>query len=77
MKFLIKIKPGAKVERVKRLDESHLEVWVKEKPEKGKANERLIKIISDYFKIPKSSILLVAGFKSREKVVEIVNFDKV
>jgi uncharacterized protein (TIGR00251 family) len=77
MKFLIKIKPGAKVERVKRLDESHLEVWVKEKPEKRKANERLIKIISDYFKIPKSSILLVAGFKSREKVVEIANFDKV
>jgi uncharacterized protein (TIGR00251 family) len=77
MKFLIKIKPGAKVERVKRLDESHLEVWVKEKPEKGKANERLIKIISDYFKIPKSSILLVAGFKSREKVVKIANFDRV
>jgi uncharacterized protein (TIGR00251 family) len=77
MKFLIKIKPGAKGEKVKKIDENHFEVWVKEKPKKGKANERLIKILSDYFKIPKSSILLVVGFKSREKVVEIANFNKV
>jgi uncharacterized protein YggU (UPF0235/DUF167 family) len=39
-------------------------------PEDGKANESVLKILSDYLKIPKSKIKIISGFSSREKKIE-------
>jgi len=46
-------------------------VFVKEEPRQGKANEAIIKILSQYFKISKSSVRLVSGTSSKKKVFEI------
>ncbi|MCB1080313.1 MAG: DUF167 domain-containing protein, partial [Chlamydiia bacterium] len=40
-------------------------------PEKGKANESLITILSKHFKIPKSAITILKGETSRHKVVQL------
>ena len=40
-------------------------------PVEGKANSRLITILSDYFNVPKSSITIVKGSLSKRKVIEI------
>ena len=40
-------------------------------PEKGKANEEMIKILSDYLGVAKSSLQIVRGIKGREKIIEI------
>ncbi|MCL4365568.1 MAG: DUF167 domain-containing protein [Candidatus Marsarchaeota archaeon] len=37
----------------------------------GRANVRLIGILSEYFGIPKSRIRIVGGMHSREKLVDI------
>lgn len=71
MKVFIKVKPRAKIEEVKKIDEEHFKIFLKEAPEKGKANKRLIKILAEYFKVPKSSVQIVKGKLSRNKIVEI------
>lgn len=42
-------------------------------PEKGKANEELVKLLADYFNMPKSKIRIFRGFKSPDKVIELVD----
>lgn len=41
------------------------------KPVQGKANLDALKIISNYFDIPKSNILIIKGEKSKDKVFRI------
>lgn len=72
MRFFIKTKPNAKEVRIKRIDETHFEVWVKEPPREGKANEAVLKAIAKYFRIQKSRLELVSGQTSKQKVVEII-----
>lgn len=45
-------------------------VGVKAKPEKGKANQELLKKLAKHFKVPASTVKIVTGRTSRNKVVE-------
>ncbi|RUM59011.1 MAG: DUF167 domain-containing protein [Persephonella sp.] len=67
----VKVKPNAKREEIKEIEKDYLEVRTTVVPEKGKANKRVIEILSKYFKIPKSRIRLVRGETSREKIFEL------
>jgi uncharacterized protein len=68
----VRVTPNAKEARVTKLSESDFEVKVDEKAENGKANKRLLEILSIYFDIPKSRISVIKGNKSRDKVVEVL-----
>lgn len=48
-----------------------LRVLVKAPPQEGRANEAVIETLAAYFKIPKSRIAIVGGFKSKTKIVTI------
>jgi uncharacterized protein YggU (UPF0235/DUF167 family) len=41
-------------------------------PEKGKANTKVIELISEYFKVPKSKINILSGITYKEKLIEIL-----
>ncbi len=71
MRIRVKVKPNAKKEEIKKIEEDYYEVRVTVVPEKGKANKKVIEVLSKYFKVPKSRISLVRGETSREKVFEI------
>ncbi|WP_456401358.1 DUF167 domain-containing protein [Persephonella sp.] len=71
MLIKVKVKPKSKKEEVKHIGEDYYEVKVNEIPEKGKANKRVIELLSKYFKIPKSEIVLIKGSKSKEKIFKI------
>lgn len=47
-------------------------VGITSKPQKGEANRELVKKISEYFKVPKSHVRILAGKKSRKKTVEVL-----
>jgi len=47
-------------------------IGLSSKPEKGKANLELIKKISKKFDISSSQVKIIAGAKSKNKVIEIV-----
>ena len=56
---------------VKIMDD-HIEIGIMAKPVKGEANLEIIKKIAKHFGISKSSVRIMAGEKSRDKVVEVI-----
>lgn len=56
--------------------EKVLRVKVTAVPESGKANEALIKLLSAFFKVPKSKISVIRGATSRIKHLEIQEGNK-
>ncbi|MDG3440533.1 DUF167 domain-containing protein [Nitrospirillum amazonense] len=48
-----------------------LKVAVTTVPEDGKANEAVLKLLSKTWRVPKSSLTIVAGLTDRNKVVEV------
>jgi uncharacterized protein (TIGR00251 family) len=67
----IKVTPkSSKNELVKQSDGSY-KAKLSAAPTEGKANESLIKILSEEFGVPKTKIKIVRGLTSRNKVIEI------
>jgi len=71
MKINVSVKPNAKTSEVIKVDENNFKVKVDAPAVEGEANKRLIEILADYFDVPKSSIRILKGLKSRNKTVEI------
>jgi hypothetical protein len=72
MRINVKAKPSAKEEKVEKIGEFDYRVSVKEAPVKGKANEAVIKALAEYFKVPNTSVRIIAGPASRNKIVDII-----
>lgn len=71
MRIFVKARPKSKKEYVKREKEDSFTVAVKEVPEKGKANRAIIKALAEFFNISTSSVTLISGQFSKQKVFEI------
>jgi uncharacterized protein YggU (UPF0235/DUF167 family) len=71
LKIFVKAHPKSKKIEVLRKDADHYEVWVREAPEKGKANQAVIEALSKYLGVPRSRLSVSSGHASRNKVVEI------
>lgn len=70
--FFVKVKTKAREEKIEKIDEHHFLVFVKEPPEKGKANSAVAKVIGNYFGVGSSRVNIVKGRASKEKIVEIL-----
>jgi uncharacterized protein (TIGR00251 family) len=68
MKIKIKLHPNSSQEKIEKISEEEYEIWIKEKPLGGKANEELVKILKKYFK---KDAKITSGFSSKKKIVEI------
>jgi uncharacterized protein (TIGR00251 family) len=66
----VKVKPGARKREIFETREGLL-VHLTSPPEKGKANEELIEVLSEHFRTAKSRINIKKGKSSRIKVIEI------
>jgi uncharacterized protein (TIGR00251 family) len=71
MKISLRVKPNMKEEKVEKVDDVFI-VWVKEPAKEGRANRAVIELLSEYFKIPKSQIVILSGMKSKQKIIEII-----
>ena len=71
MKIQVSVKTGAKKTEVIVLDAKHFAVHVPQVPEKGKANDAVLKALSEYLAISPSRIILLRGQRSRNKLFEI------
>ncbi|MGE4357366.1 MAG: DUF167 domain-containing protein [Candidatus Omnitrophota bacterium] len=72
MKIFVRVKLRAKEEKVVKEDETHFQVYVKTPPREGRANERIIELLSQYFSVSKSRVRIISGFNSRNKYIEIL-----
>ncbi len=71
MMVKVRVSANAKESRVVEVGDGSLEVKVDAKAVDGKANKRLIEILSDHYGVSKSRVKLVSGARSRDKVVDI------
>lgn len=71
MRIFVKVKPKARIEKIEKVDDIHYVVHTKETPEKGKANEGVIRLLSKHFSISKSNIIITSGKTSRLKIITL------
>jgi uncharacterized protein (TIGR00251 family) len=67
----IKTIPNSKKLEIEKLSETSYRIKLNAPPREGKANEKLVEVLSKYFNVPKSSVTIATGNKSRNKIVEI------
>ncbi|MFN4320259.1 MAG: DUF167 domain-containing protein [Aquificaceae bacterium] len=69
----VKAKPRSKTEYVKKMEEGFYEVAVREAPEDGKANDKIIELLAQHFGVSKSKLKLLRGASGKLKLFEILN----
>ena len=67
----VTVKANSNNEGVEKIEENSLKVRVSAPALNSRANARLIEVLAEYFKISKSKIRIVKGFKSKKKIIEI------
>ena len=67
----VKVSAGAKTEKIEEVEYGVFKVRVSEPPEKGKANARVLELVSKYFRVSKTKVFLVSGNTYREKIIKI------
>ncbi len=71
MNILVKVKPNSKQEKVEKINDREFILRVKAPAIEGRANEAAIELMSDYFHLPKSRIVILRGHKSRNKILSL------
>jgi uncharacterized protein YggU (UPF0235/DUF167 family) len=71
MKITVVAKPNSKKESVEITEDGRYTIRVGAQPEDGKANQRIIELLADFLKVPKSKINLVYGHKGKIKIFNI------
>ncbi|MBX7149305.1 DUF167 domain-containing protein [bacterium] len=72
MKIAVAVKTNARHEKVEKLSDTQYKVSVNAPPVEGRANEAIIKILSRYFNIAPSKIVLLKGQASKNKIFEVL-----
>ena len=73
MKINVEVHPGSSKAHVDKVSGSSYKVYLHSVPNKGKANEELIKAISGYFGVSKSEVEIASGLRSKRKIVNIIS----
>ena len=71
MRISVRVKPGAKgEEHLEKQADGSFVAFIHARAHDGEANQALIKLVSDSFKVAKTQISIVSGAKSRQKTLE-------
>ncbi len=71
-----KVKPGAGKSRVKGVTGGILSIDVKAQPEGGRANREVEKLVAKTAGLPKDSVKITSGKKSRRKRIRLTGITK-
>ena len=71
MKIELRVIAKAKREEVRKISENTYRIKVTAPPEKGKANKRVIELLSEELGIKKQDIKIVSGRASSRKIISI------
>ena len=70
--FKLRVIPRARRNQIIVADDGTLRVYTTAAPTDGAANDAVIKILARHFDVPKSSIKIIRGAQSRDKVVQLL-----
>jgi uncharacterized protein (TIGR00251 family) len=71
MRISLKVITRAKKESIEKLSENSYKIKVSVPPEKGKANKRVIELLSEKLCVKKQDIKIISGETSSKKILEI------
>ena len=71
MRITLRVKTNARHEEVRETAPGEYAVSVNMPPVDGKANERVIELLAEFFHKPKSAVTILHGHAGKRKVVEI------
>ena len=71
MNLNIKVHPRANRNTVEVSDDGALTIRVTAAPDRGKANAAAVKLLANRLDVPKSSVSIIRGHTSRNKVVRV------
>jgi len=69
--YNIRVVPRAKQNKVEKLANDELKVWLTAPPIDNKANFLLIKVVAEYLKIKQRQISIIGGVRSRDKRIKV------
>ena len=75
VRIKLRVKPSARKAAIEGVHGGALKVSVSEPPEKGKANDGVVRLLAEQLRVPVSVIEIVAGQSSRNKLAEIAGLD--
>lgn len=67
----VKVKPGARVSALTRLDDGTWSAQIKSPPVDGKANAELVALVAKHFQCSRSAVRIKAGSTGRLKLVQV------
>ena len=72
MRISVRVKPGRKgATRLEKQEDGSYVAFLHARAHDGEANKALLELLSDEFHIAKTSITIVSGAKSRDKIIEL------
>jgi uncharacterized protein len=71
MRIYIKVSPRSSKNEITKISEGEYKAKLTAAPVDNKANDMLIKVLAEYFDLPKSSLKIIGGKTTRIKLVEI------
>ena len=71
MKIKVLVKPNAKSNKVLPMPDGSFSVRLSVPPIEGRANTELVALIAEYFHVPKRSVFIKSGVKSKIKILEV------
>lgn len=72
MRLNVRVQPGAKQNRVvEKMTDGTIKISLTAPAIEGRANQALIKFLSQHFRLAKNRIKIIRGLKSKNKVIEI------
>jgi len=72
MKISVKVKPNSRQESVEKISEKEYLLRVRASAQEGKANQAVVKLLSEFFDIPKSTVIILKGASSKNKIIELL-----
>jgi uncharacterized protein (TIGR00251 family) len=73
VRLRLRVKAGARIDRLMGAHSGSLKLEVGAAPERGKANDAVVKLLAKCLGLPRSSVVIAAGPTSRNKTAVIRN----
>ena len=72
MRVYIKVSPRSSKNEIVKISEGEYRVKLTAAPVDNKANDMLIRVLAEYFDLPKSNLKIIGGKSAKIKIVEIL-----
>ena len=75
MNLKVRVQPRASRNSVEIADDDTVRVRVTAPPDRGKANDAVVRLLASQLGVPKSVVRIVRGHTSRSKVIQVEGLD--